>query len=737
MKLTAHLGFVLALAGCVTVSQLIAGADISDKSCSIRVGSYNISYETDSSSNSRVGRKDDVVQLVRGMNLDVLGMQEVSSVQAKLLNEALSEYDSVCGCFGKNENNYVTSPVFYRKDRFDVVKSDTFALSDYPDAKVDKSCRPNICSWAWLKDKRSGRTICFANMRLDYDSEKARKDGMSVVIRRMREFALPEMPLIFTCDLDCLEWEEPARMIEENLNNALDASETTPVGPWRTINFGKWRDVEIPASYALTLDEEKRNAGWSRASDNAENPSAIPSFFDLCGGARTDYIFVSRGMKVKDFETRGDSGSEHHCYPSCHFPILATLEFKTERPARKIYLDEFRDRVAGAWLGQSVGVSYGAPTEFKASGRILTDKELPTWKDGDVNGTFGQDDLYVEMSFMKTLEEKGIDVSCREAGIDFANTRFRLWCANANGRNNLRKGIPAPLSSHPKYHKSPNDIDYQIEADFSGIISPGCPDRVIRLGEQFGRIMNYGDGLYAGQFIGGMYAEAFFNTNREQIVEAGLKCIPPRSMYAMMVRDMLQWYREDRDNWGRAWTNAVAKYQLQQYAYGRLGNSTWAAIDVKINGAMSLLGYLFGEGDMDRTMRISTAGGYDSDCNPSSACGILGAAIGFAKLDAKYKAQLDMNRKWDFTAYDWNGLMKASEGLARKIVIAEGGTIDTDEKGEFFLIPDRDPSPSKFVSAIAYEKVSDEKMSDAENARIKYKPTGFGGASVAKDTEGQ
>ncbi len=55
------------------------------------------------------------------------------------------------------------------------------------------------------------------------------------------------------------------------------------------------------------------------------------------------------------------------------------------------------------------------------------------------------------------------------------------------------------------------------------------PNLVIELGEKFGRLMNYGDGLYAGQFVGGMYAEAFFETDPVKLVQAGLRCIPHRS----------------------------------------------------------------------------------------------------------------------------------------------------------------------------------------------------------------
>ncbi len=101
-----------------------------------------------------------------------------------------------------------------------------------------------------------------------------------------------------------------------------------------------------------------------------------------------------------------------------------------------------------------------------------------------INDAFGQDDLYVEMTFLRSMEQYGLDVSIRQAGIDFANSGYPLWCANNAGRNNLRDGIAPPDSSHPKFNSCPNDIDYQIEADFSGPDRPGHAQRGHRAGRE-------------------------------------------------------------------------------------------------------------------------------------------------------------------------------------------------------------------------------------------------------------
>ena len=386
--------------------------------------------------------------------------------------------------------------------------------------------------------------------------------------------------------------------------------------------------------------------------------------------------------------------------------------------ARTISVAEYKERMIAGWIGQIAGVVWGAPTEFKFKGVIAPDSALREWTPAMINEGFDQDDLYVEMTFIETLDKYGLKVDIRQAGIDFANTRYKLWCANAAGRTNLRKGIAPPDSSHPAFNRYATAIDYQIEADFSGLISPGCPQRVLELGNLFGRLMNYGDGVYGGQFVGGMYAEAFFETNRVKIVESGLACIPQESLYAQMVRDMLKWYRNDPKDWKLAWRCAKAKWrdnpEYQKFSSGD--------IDVKINGAMVLLGFLWGEGDPENTIRISARGGYDSDCNPSSAAGVLFTSLGLKNIPAKYYTALDRSKKFSFTAYDFPSLIEVCERLARQVVLKEGGKIRKDSNGkEIFVIPQNAPAPDGYDIAWAPVRPEGCHYTPEERARIRVK----------------
>lgn len=386
---------------------------------------------------------------------------------------------------------------------------------------------------------------------------------------------------------------------------------------------------------------------------------------------------------------------------------------------RKLPVKEYRDKLEAGWLGQIVGVAWGAPTEFRWKDAIIPEKDMPKWRTEMLNDAFGQDDIYVEMTFLRTLEEYGLDVSIRQAGIDFANSEYPLWCANDAGRRNLRAGIAPPDCSHPQFTKCPNDIDYQIEADFSGLIAPGMPNVAIGLGEKFGRLMNYSDGMYAGQFVGGMYAEAFFEDDLLKIIDAGLACIPADCQYAEMVRDVVNWYKANPDNWEANWQLCQKKYR-ENPEYQKCSNG---GIDVKINGAYILIGMLYGKKDLDQTVLISMRCGQDSDCNPSNAAGVLFTSLGASNLpDRFHKNHMDQKTIFSHTAYNFPKLIDVCEKLAREYVIREGGRIEKDANGEdVFVIPVKKPTPSPLVFSWDPEPIANSLFTEEELAKIKHK----------------
>ena len=102
------------------------------------------------------------------------------------------------------------------------------------------------------------------------------------------------------------------------------------------------------------------------------------------------------------------------------------------------------------------------------------------------------------MTFAQVLDDKGLDATTEDFGAMFRDAEYNLWHANLAARRALKRGVPATLSGTPKHNAHANDIDFQIEADFVGLMAPGLPQASNDLCYRAARVMNHGDGIYGG-----------------------------------------------------------------------------------------------------------------------------------------------------------------------------------------------------------------------------------------------
>jgi hypothetical protein len=360
---------------------------------------------------------------------------------------------------------------------------------------------------------------------------------------------------------------------------------------------------------------------------------------------------------------------------------------------REISLADLRDKIEGGWAGQMIGVSFGAPTEFRYLNAVVPEDKLPAWKPERVSGSLGQDDLYVDMTFAKVLDDKGLDATSEDFGAAFRDTRYGLWHANLAARRALKRGVPAALSGTPKYNVHANDIDFQIEADFIGMMAPGLPRSSNDIALRAGRVMNYGDGIYGGMFVSCMYAAAFFENDPRRIVEAGLGCIPSGSSYARMMKDVLAWSQAEPEDWIAVWNRIENKWNGREPCPS--GAMQPFNIDAKINGAYIALGLLYGGGDIGKTIRISTRCGQDSDCNPSSAAGILGVVLGYRRIPDDWKSGIAAiaDQKFRFTDYSFRSIVDSTQKRALALVVREGGRLEGDE----LIVKTQAPKPARLA----------------------------------------
>ncbi|MBI3684523.1 MAG: ADP-ribosylglycohydrolase family protein [Acidobacteria bacterium] len=357
----------------------------------------------------------------------------------------------------------------------------------------------------------------------------------------------------------------------------------------------------------------------------------------------------------------------------------------------RMTLEELKDRVMGGWAGQMIGVSFGAPTEFRYRERTIPKEELPKWTPDKVKNALNQDDLYVDMTLAKVLDDKGLDASTEDFGRMFKDAKYALWHANLAARRALRRGVSASRSGSPQYNAHADDIDFQIEADFVGLMAPGMPNASNEIARRAGRVMNHGDGLYGGLFISCMYSAAFFEKNTRAVVQAGVECLPSRSRYAQVIRDVLTWHQQHPGDWEAAWKLIEQKWNRNEPCpEGALQPFN---IDAALNGAYVALGLLYGGGDFTKTIEVSTRAGQDSDCNPASAGGILGVMLGWNRIPEEWKSGIPplSNEKFRYTDFTFNTIVDSTVKRAAALAVKNGGR----REGDVVLIRRQRPKAAK------------------------------------------
>jgi len=223
---------------------VISSLSFSQNGLRINVMSFNIRYdEPKDAEQNWHNRKENVIRMLKFYDLDIIGMQEVLVSQLNYIKENLPEY-GVVGVGredGKEKGEF--TPVFYKKNRFQVVKTETFWLSETPE-KVSKGWDANlerIVTWAVLKDKRTNKEFLMLNTHFDHRGKQARVE--SALLLKSKISVLAEgRQVILTGDFNSLpDSEAIQQLVDAKDKNSLKDSKQSAVvkyGPdWTSGGF--------------------------------------------------------------------------------------------------------------------------------------------------------------------------------------------------------------------------------------------------------------------------------------------------------------------------------------------------------------------------------------------------------------------------------------------------------------------------------------------------------------------
>ena len=189
----------------------------------ITVVSYNVRYfnhKVDRGNCHWYVRAKYVLCEIEKLQPDVLCLQEVHPPQFAFLKKHLVGYDSVIGYREERGVHSEACPIFYNANRFTLLDSGTFWLSDTPEvkSKFEESWHYRICTFVCLQDK-DGSLLTVYNVHPDYRIEDIRIRQLAVLADKVRK---TEGKVVITGDFNAQKGEKCLEPFEELLKDSKD-----------------------------------------------------------------------------------------------------------------------------------------------------------------------------------------------------------------------------------------------------------------------------------------------------------------------------------------------------------------------------------------------------------------------------------------------------------------------------------------------------------------------------------
>ena len=270
-------------------SLILCHAASAQKADPINIASYNLRYDNKGDGiNAWPNRKENVKALIKFYDFDIFGVQEALIGQLKDVAE-LTEY----AFYGKGRDDGIEggehSAIFYKKDRFKLLKSGDFWLSETPDKPGkgwDAVCCNRISSWGRFQDLITKKEFYFFCVHFDHQGVEARRQSGFLMVKKIKEIA-GNSTVILTGDFNSTPETEQIKTIQTILGDAHEVTKQPPYGPEGTFNSFK---------------------------------------FDAPMDKRIDYIFVSKNVEVLRYGVLTDAKEQR--YPSDHQPVLIKAVIK-------------------------------------------------------------------------------------------------------------------------------------------------------------------------------------------------------------------------------------------------------------------------------------------------------------------------------------------------------------------------------------------------------------------------
>ncbi|OAS17861.1 ADP-ribosylglycohydrolase family protein [Paenibacillus oryzisoli] len=303
---------------------------------------------------------------------------------------------------------------------------------------------------------------------------------------------------------------------------------------------------------------------------------------------------------------------------------------------KKLSLQEYRSKLLGCWIGKNVGGTLGAPFECK---RGVFEVDFYTQ---DLNGEpLPNDDLDLQLVWLNVAEKYGRNLTATILGEYWLSYIVPNWGEYGAGKNNLRQGLVPPLSGYVNNVFGDSNGAY-IRSEIWACLAPGNPDVAVKYAYEDAIVDHCSEGVYAEIFFAAIESAAFVEGDRDTLINIGLSYIPADSGVAKGVASA-------RDAYARGLSWQEARIQVLNDVPGSFGILAMRredlpsdvpigrmGYDAPSNVGITIIGWLYGEGDFGNSICIANNCGEDTDCTAATIGSILGIIGGAERIPTKW-----------------------------------------------------------------------------------------------------
>jgi len=306
--------------------------------------------------------------------------------------------------------------------------------------------------------------------------------------------------------------------------------------------------------------------------------------------------------------------------------IFLALSAAASAAEVRVSREELLDHIHGGWAGMLIGGLEGLPHENK-----YIDQPRETLPEFTflANGAKSDDDNDIEWMHAYYMDKYGVlkIPYSRIVEIWKANMNTRIWCANLAARKLMDEGLVPPDTGDPARNSYASyNLSGQFCVEVYGMIAPGMPNTASDLGLHYASIAVRGEPLQATRYWTALISEAMISDQPiDKQVKDALAAVDPSSAMYEVVNDAIKAWKGNPTDWKAARQIIHQKWFVEK---GWNGNST------PLNGGDVTLALLYGGGDFYKTLQYAMAMGHDADCNAATAGAVIGARVGFKRIQA-------------------------------------------------------------------------------------------------------